>query len=453
MFLLGLVSTKATAGPGTRFEDVRGAHDSNIITTTLVFQIDFSPGTNWCELTLPRAESLGPGDEIAVFNQQATTTYSSYPAHHWEDRYEWFTRLTWPPGSIGSHSRILVTVQCQSTADVSVQGLNHDLSRRSGEYYTHESPTIDFDPGIREVVEWIDATSSTTPGLPPGEHGVVQRWMAYVEQNIEVSRSIPAFVYSSAASWAWSSGYTDAWGQVNVLASGLRTLDFPVAVGTAFRLARSGEPALSMQDEFNGLIGLSPWAGVWSDGLNRFVPLDLRARQYGYLSAQHQVMNYVEDMVHLRVLVDAADPSATRVVVDADRSQSNSGTSYPRVRIRRLDDGGSAVFTCHDVTGTHAPGPVSGVPAAGGGREYLLASHPFHHALSLSLWLETASQATVTVHDVAGRWVATVADHRSVSAGENFFRWLPDGAPAGVYFLRARLDDGRRFVARAVRSP
>lgn len=452
-FTLSLVATEAAAGSGTRFEDLRGTHDSNNITTTLVFQVDFRPGTSWCELTLPRAESFGPGGEIAVFNQQATTSYSSVPPYTEEDRSEWFTRLTWPPGTIGSHTRILVTVQCQSTADVSVDGLNHDLTRRPGDYYTHETSTIDFDPGIREVIEWIDATSSTTPGLPPGEHGFVQRWMAYVEQNIEVSRSIPSFVYSHAASWAWHGGYTDPFGQVNVLASGLRTLGFPVAVGTSFRLPSSNEPAPSMQDSYDGLVGISPWAGVWSDGLNRFVPLDLRARQYGYLSAQHQVMTYVEEMNHIRLLVDAADPLATVEVVDADHAQSSTGTTYGRVRTRLLDDGGSASFTCHDVTGTHAPGPVSGVPTSSGAAERLQASHPFRHALSLSLRLESGSRATITVHDVAGRLVTTVCEGRSVQAGENFFRWLPAEAPAGVYFVRAELVDGRQFVARAVRSP
>ena len=205
---LCLLAAAGAAGAGTRFEDLRGTYDSNSMTTTLVYEIDIDPGTSWCELTLPRAESFGAGGEIAVFTQQATTWYSSIPPHTGEDRSEWFTRLTWPPGTLSSHSRILVTVQCHSTADVWVSGLNHDLSRRPGDYYTHETPTIDFDPGIREVIEWIDATSGTTPGLPPGEHGVVQRGMAYVEQNIEVSRSIPSLIFSHAASWAWQGGYT-----------------------------------------------------------------------------------------------------------------------------------------------------------------------------------------------------------------------------------------------------
>ncbi|TPW08515.1 MAG: hypothetical protein FD129_2426, partial [bacterium] len=326
---LSLLATEATAGPGTRFEDVRGIHDTNGMTTRLVYQIDFAPGTPWCELTLPRAETLGPGGEIAVFNQEATTWYTSNPPHATEDRSEWFTRLTWPPGSLVNESRILVTVECQSTEEVSIDGLNHDLSRRPGDYYTHETTTIDFDPGIREVVEWIDSTNASTPGLPPGEHGLVQRWMAYVEQNIEVSQSIYSFVYSHTASWAWHGGYSDPWGQANVLASGLRMLDFPVAVGATFRFPANGEPTLSMQDSFSGLTGTSPWLAIWSDGLDRFVPLDLRARQYGYLSAQHQVVVYLEEFTHYRTLVDAADPNATWDLVDAHHTRANSGTSYP----------------------------------------------------------------------------------------------------------------------------
>jgi len=441
-------ATPSRAGSGTRFEDFQGADDHNSVTTTRIWTIDIRPGTTWLEFTFPRPEALPSGGEVGVFHQETTTWYLTSPPHAGEDRSEWYTRLTWPPGTLNGKTRVEIREETDSSSDVARGGLHAEPVRRPGDWYTWPSPTIPWVAGIDEAVRWAAETSEWEDGLPSGEHGVVQRWMAYVNEAIDVSLVIPIWAPESAAS-AWSAGVSDPWGQADVFASGLRALGFPTCVGTLMRPDSDGS---ILADRVFNAMGVAPWVGVWSDGLG-FLPVDLRARHYGFLASNVQVGNYLEDFQHVRWLVDSDDPTARYEGDESRHEYERPPATGHRVRTRRLDDGGEDTFICQDVPGHHAPGTVTGVPANRPVTdEALLASHPFRHVMSLALRLDRGGRATVSVFDVAGRRVACLADARVVSAGENFFRWLPEAATAGLYLVEARLDDGRRFTARAVRT-
>ncbi|HEX7878608.1 MAG TPA: transglutaminase-like domain-containing protein [Candidatus Eisenbacteria bacterium] len=450
LMLLAILAapTPGLAGQGTRFEDFQGPDDHNSVTTMRTWTIELRPGTDWLEVTLPRPEALSPGGDVGVFNQETTTWYLSSPPHVEEDRSEWYTRLTWPPGALNGGARVEIREETDSSSDVTRGGLHAEPVRRPGDWYTSPSLTIPWVAGIDEAVRWAAETSQWDDGLPFGEHGVVQRWMAYVNEAIDVRLVISIWAPENAAS-AWNAGLSDPWGQADVFASGLRALGFPTCVGT---LMRPDGEYVNLADRAFNLMGVAPWVGVWCDGLG-FLPVDLRARHYGFLASNVQVGNYVEDFQHLRWIVDSNDPTARVEFDDSRHEYERPPSTRQRVRTRRIDDGGIDTFICQDTPGHHAPGPVTAVPDTPASRgELLIASHPFRQVLSLALRLDRGGEVTVTVFDVAGRRVALLADARAVAAGETFFRWLPDTSPAGVYFVQARLDDGRSFTARAVRA-
>jgi hypothetical protein len=448
-WLAGPDAPPAHADPGTRFEDFQGPDDHNSVTTSRTWSIDVRPGTSWLEVTLARPESLRPGGEVGIFNQDAVTWYNANPPFLEQDTSDWFTRLTWPPGALNGRTRIEITESTDTFSDVSRGGLRGAPARRPGDFYTWPSTTVDYHPGIAEAAAWAATESQSVDGLPPGEHGAVQRWMAYVTQVIPIAFVIYPFGRETAAG-AWNARAGDPWGQANVFASGLRSLGFPTCVGTLSRPIGDATPWL---DGIYNSLGKAPWVGVWSDDTGRFIPIDLRARHYGFLASNVQVGNYLEDFADDRFLVDCDDPGADFDLALSRHEYERPPDTRQRVRTRRLEDGGNATFICQDVLAPYGPGPVTGVPAGGApAPERLLASHPFRHVLSLALRLDRPGRGTITVHDVTGRLVATPAADRRFAAGESFLRWLPGDAPAGVYFVNARLDDGRRFTARAVRS-
>jgi len=76
--------------------------------------------------------------------------------------------------------------------------------------------------------------------------------------------------------------------------------------------------------------------------------------------------------------------------------------------------------------------------------------NPFRHATQVALTLPASSPTRVTVHDVSGRYVATLADE-VLPSGATRLRW--DGrdqrgrrAAPGVYFVRASAGDAHRQV-------
>ncbi|MBD3348596.1 MAG: hypothetical protein GF400_05305 [Candidatus Eisenbacteria bacterium] len=86
-----------------------------------------------------------------------------------------------------------------------------------------------------------------------------------------------------------------------------------------------------------------------------------------------------------------------------------------------------------DPTGIDALDPV--------GEAVLSLSRPRHNPAAgpvrLALELTEPGEVTVTVHDVAGRLVATLLDGERVS-GVRDIVWPAEGAASGVYFVRAR---------------
>lgn len=73
--------------------------------------------------------------------------------------------------------------------------------------------------------------------------------------------------------------------------------------------------------------------------------------------------------------------------------------------------------------------------------------NPSRGVVDLRLELPRDDHARVTIMDVAGRRLATLAD-AALPAGRHALRWDPAGAAAGVYF--ARLESGGRTMSRRI---
>src|SRR6185295_17972437 len=125
-----------------------------------------------------------------------------------EDRSEWYTVLSWYPGTL--HGRSQVTIRTRTTAheEESLPGLHDGLSRLPGDYYTAYTRTIEHVPGIEEAIHFLDMTGASAPNLPPGDLGLAERWIAYLHGVLEEgSCSAPGMV--DGAAWAWNSGVAD----------------------------------------------------------------------------------------------------------------------------------------------------------------------------------------------------------------------------------------------------
>src|SRR5262245_50806615 len=89
-------------------------------------------------------------------------------------------------------------------------------------------------------------------------------------------------------------------------------------------------------------------------------------------------------------------------------------------------------------------------PRVGGpGVALTVARNPARGFAELVFSVPLATRARLTVHDVAGRQVATLADG-PIDAGEHRVRWVSPARP-GVYFASLELAGGARHVARVVR--
>ena len=90
-------------------------------------------------------------------------------------------------------------------------------------------------------------------------------------------------------------------------------------------------------------------------------------------------------------------------------------------------------------------------PSAGGGLLSIAGSNPVAGAVSLELSLGSAARTVVSVHDLSGRLVATPVNEL-LSSGSHSASWSPEGAPAGVYLVRA-VSGNRTDTARLVLLP
>ena len=110
--------------------------------------------------------------------------------------------------------------------------------------------------------------------------------------------------------------------------------------------------------------------------------------------------------------------------------------------LNALDSNDSAVTTT-----------TTGVPPRGAHRELWLGRgepNPFRHSTRIAFVMPDAGMARLTVHDVAGRRVAMLAD-RFLEAGSHGVVWQgrsSDGAfvPAGIYFAMIRVGQESRVV-------
>jgi hypothetical protein len=75
--------------------------------------------------------------------------------------------------------------------------------------------------------------------------------------------------------------------------------------------------------------------------------------------------------------------------------------------------------------------------------------NPARDHTTLAFDLDRSARVTVTVHDLAGREVGAPLKGERLAAGSVRRGWEPGALPAGVYFLRAQLDD-RHIVRRIV---
>jgi hypothetical protein len=96
-----------------------------------------------------------------------------------------------------------------------------------------------------------------------------------------------------------------------------------------------------------------------------------------------------------------------------------------------------------------ATGPVLAAESSPvtGDRTLAVRQNPSRGGVDIQLSLPVDERARVTILDVTGRRVATLAD-AAFTAGRHALRWDPVAAPPGVYF--ARLDAGGRVISRRI---
>ena len=86
--------------------------------------------------------------------------------------------------------------------------------------------------------------------------------------------------------------------------------------------------------------------------------------------------------------------------------------------------------------------------------EYLLYPpypNPFNQFVRLNYMLPAAADARLSIYDITGREVATLADgSRQLAVGHHSLVWDAAGMASGVYFVRLSADGGRRSVKKVV---
>lgn len=256
------------------------------------------------------------------------------------------------------------------------------------------------------------------------------------------------------AASAWNAGAANSAGMANVFASGMRTMGIPACVILGY-VTPAGPlfPDVGSSRES----GFWAWSGVWSEGYQAFIPIDVSSNEFGFVDSDRAHFVYHEDLANHDYAIWCSDggPDMSFGPLFGYEATGSTG-SYQRLRMRHVDDGFSTDIVAHDVIGFNAPGGgTTGVDESSSppsGPEKLLVSNPFRETLSASLILDSPARATVELFDVQGRLVQALALDRAVPSGETFFRWLPRDAPYGVYFVRVTLDGGRKILsARAVR--
>lgn len=442
-----LILTAAPA-PATNFVDVRNGSDQNHLTLEESWTIEFPSNPGRLEFYLRRPESLDYGGELAFFRQYPQIWYECFPPADIEDRSEWYTRLVWLPGSLAGRTRLTIDERIEAERYTETPGIANDMTRSPGDYYTSFTPTIQYVPGILEAIGFIAVTMDQVHGLPPGDIGLAQRWMAWLLGTIPAGTGTHGI---DDAAGTWQRGVADCDGYANMFASGMRSLGFPACVMLGYKMP--GGPGTAEFLSMSTGRGYHAWAGVWSAGAGAFVPIDLSMRQAGFADAQQIELTYVEDLRDATSLVVTSSGQTTTSLSVPQASQTSSGSIWPQARVRHLDDDfNSGAILAHDAMPPQAPGGSVGVPDSTGRRasEMLLAGTPFREALNASLILAEPGRVTMELFDVTGRRVARLAEGRAAPRGESFFRWPAAGAREGIYFLRARTDDGRVFRQRVM---
>ncbi|MBD3220345.1 T9SS type A sorting domain-containing protein, partial [bacterium] len=124
----------------------------------------------------------------------------------------------------------------------------------------------------------------------------------------------------------------------------------------------------------------------------------------------------------------------------AGQSRYASGTASLAVRGNHLlNDGQILPLDCLDVVGVQGPGDQS-LPTVA--VELFVTPNPFNPRTAVTFTLNRADHTTISVHDIRGRRVATLADAR-FEAGNHSLNWTGrDDAgrtlPSGAYLIRLR---------------
>ena len=110
---------------------------------------------------------------------------------------------------------------------------------------------------------------------------------------------------------------------------------------------------------------------------------------------------------------------------------------------RQSDGGEPWVFFTEPTPGTSNEGTAAPPPAAFALR--LLPNHPnpFNPTTRLRFELPREGHARLSIHDVAGRHVATLLDG-PLAAGPHELDWEADDLPTGIYFAKLSMEQGVR---------
>lgn len=277
---------------------------------------------------------------------------------------------------------------------------DHTLDRFGNQFYDYVNPP---------VLAWA-AGNLYDVGLPQGR-------MDWVNAAVASGNKVRQWVEADAAilpneTWAMSGGAT-MWGLLH-----------------SYFAANPGQTAA--------------WLALYKDQMDLFSsPGDFENAWNGWYAYGHRAVGLaIADPFHLGQHV-----TLTQVLIDEDGDEDGGVPARPPDTDNMDQTWVSnylATFGVSDIAG-----PTSGLlagGASGGAIQVAAAPNPFGERTRVLIDLPQAATTRVTVHDVAGRSVATLANGWS-QTGRRELLW--DGArlPSGMYWIRVVTPEGGRCAS------